>query len=221
MTTGGQAGAPTWSRLLLVVTILVVAAAYAVYAKYPSVAAVARAAGRDDQAPPAVMYVVPLLALTFSVTGLVILRHGSHLVGWALHGIGLGFACAMVGTALGVYVEVGRWEPGVAARLLTTWSVFGGIAAVVLMTVFLPLLFPTGRPPSRRWWWVAGVSAAGLVYALVAVTVSAATGSMDDILPTTRCMGSSWSSAWSPARWGQRPRRPSGFAARTGSSVVS
>lgn len=186
MTTGRQAGAHTWSRLLLVVTILVVAA---VYAMYPSVAAVARAAGRDDLAPSAVLYGVPLLALTFSVTGLVILRHGSHLVGWLLHGIGLGFACAMVGTALGVYVEVGRWEPGVAARLLTTWSVFGGIAAVVLMTVFLPLLFPTGRPPSRRWWWVAGVSAAGLVYASVAVTVSAATGSMDDILPDNAVHG--------------------------------
>lgn len=187
MTAGGRAGAHTWSRLLLVVTILVVATAYAMY---PSViAAAARAAGHDDLAPPAVMYVVPLLALTFSVTGLVILRHGSHPIGWLLHGIGLCFACSMVGSALSVYVEVDRWEPGVAARLPIVWSMFGGIAAVVLMTVFLPLLFPTGRPPSRRWWWVAGVGATGLVYAFVAVTILAATRSLADILPDNAVYG--------------------------------
>ena len=186
MTTRGHVGAHTWSRLLLVVTILVVAA---VYAMYPSVAAVAHAAGRDDLAPSAVLYGVPLVALTFSVTGLVILRHGSHPVGWLLHGIGLGFACPMVGAALSVYIAVGRWEPGAAARLLLAWSVFGGVFAVVLMTVFLPTLFPTGRPPSRRWWWVAGVGAAGLVYAFVAVTILAATRSLSDILPDNAVHG--------------------------------
>lgn len=120
MTTGGQASVHTWSRLLVVVTILMVAA---VYAMFPSVAAVARAAGRDELAPSAVLYGVPLVALTFSVTGLVILRHGPHPVGWLLHGIGLGFACPMVGAALSVYVAVGRWQPGAAARLLLAWSV--------------------------------------------------------------------------------------------------
>jgi hypothetical protein len=174
-----QAGAHRWSKALLVVTIVMVTAGYAAYS---SVATLARSAGREDLAPSGLWFGVPLVALTFSMTGLVIHRHGPHPVGWLLHGVGLCFASTQVGTVLAVFDGVG-WELGLAARLLIAWTGFGWIPAIVLMTVFLSLLFPTGRPPSRRWWWVAGFGAAGLVYAFVAVTLGAATGSpLDEIL---------------------------------------
>ena len=181
-----QAGAYSWSKVLLVVTIVMVTAGYALY---PSVADLAHAAGREELAPSGLWFGVPLVALTFSVTGLVIHRHEPHPVGWLLHGVGFCFASAEVGTVLAVFDGVG-WELGLAARLLIAWTGFGWIPAIVLMTVFLPLLFPTGRPPSQRWWWVAGVSAAGLAYAFVSVTLGTVTGSpLDEVLPEE---GTSW-----------------------------
>jgi hypothetical protein len=126
--------------------------------------------------------------LAFSVTGWVIHRHEPHPVGWLLHGVGFCFASTEVGTVLAVFDGVG-WELDAVARLFVAWTGFGWIPAIVLMTVFLPLLFPTGRPPSRRWWWVAAVGAAALVYAFVAVTLGAATGRpLDEILSE----GASW-----------------------------
>ena len=174
-----QAGAYRWSKVLLVVTVVMVMAGYALY---PSVADLAHAAGREDLVPSGLWFGVPPVALAFSVTGWLIHRHEPHPVGWLLHGVGICFASTEVGTVLAVFDGVG-WELDAVARLLVAWTGFGWIPAIVLMTVFLPLLFPTGRPPSRRWWWVAAVGAAGLVYAFMAVTLDAATGPLDEILP--------------------------------------
>ena len=167
-----HAGAYRWSKVLLVVTVVMLTAGYALY---PTVATLARAAGREELAPSGLWFGVPPVALAFSVTGWVIHRHEPHPVGWLLHGVGFCFAITEVGTVLHVFDEV-RWELGLAARLLVFWTGFGWVPAVMVMTVFLPLLFPTGRPPGRRWWCVAAVGAAGLVYAFVAVTLGVVTG---------------------------------------------
>ncbi len=106
---------------------------------------------------------VGVTSAAFAVTGaLVVSRRRERVIGWLLLAIA---ASAAVTTAAEVYVEVagrpGReWVGWVAAWMWMVWTALVGI--------FLPLLFPTGRPPSRRWrplLWFAG---GGLVLQVVA-----------------------------------------------------
>ena len=89
---------------------------------------------------------VGLTSAAFAVTGaLVVSRRREQLIGWLLLAIA---ASAAVTTTAEVYVEVagrpGReWVGWVAAWMWMVWT--------SLVGVYLPLLFPTGRPPSHRW----------------------------------------------------------------------
>jgi hypothetical protein len=166
-------------RLSIIAMMTTVALVVASHVLHPPVAAMARAAGREDLLPADSWPAFGLVALTFAATGLVILRRGSNPVGWVMHGIGLCFA-GMVGQMLHILQSSGR-DVGVVGRLLASWMEFGYAPALALMTVFLPLLFPTGRPPSRRWWWVAGVGGAALLYGFVSVTWDTITGPLDDV----------------------------------------
>jgi hypothetical protein len=147
---------------------------------YPPAASIARKAGRDDLLASDAWFSFGIVALLFAVTGLVILRHAPNPVGWVMHGIGLSFASTTPGTVLYILSGLGR-ELGMAGRLLAGLVDFGWIPGLVLMIVFLPLLFPTGRPPSPRWWWVAGIGAAALALTLVTVTWETLTGPLDEV----------------------------------------
>lgn len=86
-------------------------------------------------------------------------RVPDHIVPWLLLGIVAGVGTGQI--ALQIYEET----EGI--RRLTTGALsFGGWwPSIVLAGVLLPLLFPTGRPPTRRWWWVAwvgGIAVTGL-----------------------------------------------------------
>jgi hypothetical protein len=59
---------------------------------------------------------------------------------------------------------------GAELSWLATWIWAPGLG---LILVFLPLLFPTGRPPSRRWWsvgWLGGLSI-GLICVLASIII--------------------------------------------------
>ena len=170
-----------WRRFLSTLALIVVGGSGAAgIVTYPQVAAVA--VGIDQPLLPlGLLLVSTLLGLAFSLCGYVILRQTANRIGWLLQGTGLLFGFIWVGLALGELDAVGR-DIGVAGRLAATWLGFGWYPALMLMAVLLPLLFPTGRPPTGKWIWVAVVAAIALVYGLGAVTVETLTGPLGEVL---------------------------------------
>ena len=166
------------SMLALAAVVVMIVTAYVVY---PFAIRAARADGREDMLPSAGWYAFPLVAVTFSAAAVVIHRRQPHLVGWLMHAVGLLLAAAQLGAAVYLLSALGR-ELGVAGRLLATWTGFAWAPALIVMTVLLPLTFPSGRPPTPRWWWVAGVGASALVFGFVVVTVDALTVPLDQVL---------------------------------------
>jgi hypothetical protein len=147
---------------------------------YPRVQAIT--AGATPFAFPMIALIATtLLGLEFSLCGYVILRQTANRVGWILQGTGLLFSFIWVGLALTSLDAVGR-DIGVAGRLAASWLGFGWFPGVMLMAVLLPLLFPTGRPPSSKWIWVAVVAAIALVYGLGAVTMETLNGPLEEVL---------------------------------------
>jgi len=100
--------------------------------------------------------------LAFATVGAVIAtRRPEHPVGWLLLGAGLVSAGGLVtGEFAAAFLAVSGPSVGVA---VAAWASYQLQAAIVGVLILLLLLFPTGRPPSRRWWVLAWAIAAGLV----------------------------------------------------------
>jgi MFS family permease len=173
------------SGLALAVTAVTVAIGAALH---PLMRRLALEASRAEMLPSDSWPGFLLVGLAFSGTAFIIHRNEPHLVGWVMHGVGLLLAATQVGIVLYVGDAVG-WELGVVGRLVASWTGFAWAPALILMAVFLPLLFPSGRPPSRGWWWVGGVGLIALVYGFVAVTVETLAGPLDEVLGVG---GTSW-----------------------------
>jgi signal transduction histidine kinase len=116
-------------------------------------------------------FVVPLLFAPYPLVGmLIIARRGSHPIGWILQLIGILLLIAVSSEDYAGYALVrhpGSLPFGQVAIVLSSWAVFLEIG---LFAVLLPLLFPTGRLPSRRWLPAVGL---GLVYVVLAGTSTA------------------------------------------------
>jgi hypothetical protein len=91
------------------------------------------------------------------VGALIALRRPGNAVGWILLVIAIAFAAGETGQS---YVEEGSNPARVAVAWVTSSSVYVWFSLAV---VFLPLLFPHGRLPSRRWRPALWLGAAGLV----------------------------------------------------------
>ena len=91
-------------------------------------------------------------ATAFATVGaLVATRRPGNAVGWILWGVGVAVGLNLIGQGYGnLVVSAGAWDvPGaVAISWLIQWS-FNPVFALGLG--FIPLLFPDGRLPSRRW----------------------------------------------------------------------
>ncbi len=103
--------------------------------------------------------------LAFSVVGaLIVSRHPRNLVGWICVADGFIWMLAIL---TGPYTLYGLANPGtvpfpVAVSALTTWL---WVPAVGLLGIYLILLFPDGRLPSRRWRYLAWFAGAVIVLA--------------------------------------------------------
>jgi hypothetical protein len=100
-----------------------------------------------------------LFAVGFSTVGAVIASRSppKNPIGWLFCAIGLSFGVIHFSAEYAIYTlqaQPGALIGGKAAAWILSW---GWIVAVGLI-VFLVLLFPDGRLPSRRWRWFAWLS---------------------------------------------------------------
>jgi hypothetical protein len=108
------------------------------------------------------------IAVVYASVGAVVAsRRPGNVIGWIF--IGIGFTLCLLGSASGYadYVIYGDASLPLArhAAWITSWSF---VLPVFIAPSFVLLLFPDGRPPSRRW--------RPLVWLLAALTVLAVIG---------------------------------------------
>ena len=112
--------------------------------------------------------------LAFSVVGaLIARRRPENAVGWILCVVGLCFALAAFAGGYSKYAMI--TEPGAlpAGDLMAWLGVWIWPPAIILVFVFLLLLFPDGRLPSRRWKPVAWLGVVAIVITVVPVAITA------------------------------------------------
>jgi MFS family permease len=85
-------------------------------------------------------------------------------------------------------------EPGRAADLCLWLANWAWVPAVVLVLVFVPLLFPSGRPPSPRWRLVAWAAAVGGV--LLATGTAFRAGPLKNYDWVDNPLGAGWMPGW-------------------------
>ena len=118
--------------------------------------------GDADAAGVAFAVELGLFMLGFTVLGVLIARREPHnAVGWLFCAVPIG---VLAGTVSGMYAESGLRGDTVVGWFSTwTW-----LTALLAYALFVPLLFPDGRLPGRRWrlvGWADGVALLGVFVA--------------------------------------------------------
>jgi hypothetical protein len=115
-----------------------------------------------------------IIAVSFSVVGALIASHRpGNPIGWVFCAAAYFYGLLIAGEEYAIYALLtnpGALPLGAELSWLTAWIWAPGLG---LILVFLPLLFPTGRPPSRRWWsvgWLGGLSI-GLICVLTSIVL--------------------------------------------------
>src|ERR671917_1921350 len=106
--------------------------------------------------------------VSFSVVGaLIASRRPENPIGWIFLAVGFLQGLLSAGDQYAIYALLtnpGALPLGAEASWLGQWIWAPGLG---LILVYLPLLFPDGRPPSRRWRWVGWLG--GLSIGLISV----------------------------------------------------
>jgi signal transduction histidine kinase len=114
------------------------------------------------------------LTVSFSVVGALIASHRpENPIGWIFLAVGLFYGLLTAGEEYAIYALLtnpGSLPLGAEASWLMQWVWAPGLG---LILVFLPLLFPNGHPPSRRWRPVAwlGSLSIGLISVLASIVL--------------------------------------------------
>src|ERR687896_200297 len=119
--------------------------------------------------PPVAILLTQMVS--FSVVGALIASHRpKNPIGWLFLAAAFFYGIEIAGEEYAVYALLtnpGSLPLGAELAWLTEWIWAPGFGIIL---VFLPLLFPDGHPPSRRWWWVAWLG--GLSIGLICVLTS-------------------------------------------------
>ncbi|HXJ64749.1 MAG TPA: hypothetical protein VNN79_13425, partial [Actinomycetota bacterium] len=132
-----------------------------------------------DSVAGVVLFDLPILV--FPITGIVVAqRQPRNAVTWVLLGIGLaaGFDSVVVSyAAYGLVTNPGSLPGAAVAAAIDgpTWD-----PVVVPVATLLLLLFPDGRPPSKRWNWVLWLTLFAM--AAVFVTIMVSPGPLSEII---------------------------------------
>jgi hypothetical protein len=103
----------------------------------------------------------------FAVVGAILVaKRPTNLIGWIMAAVALMVAIFNAGGAYATYVMITRGQPD-ALAVVGAWTAnWYWFLMLALALIYLPMLFPDGRLPSRRWLPVAvlaGIAAAGFV----------------------------------------------------------
>jgi hypothetical protein len=122
---------------------------------------------------------IPVM-LAFAVVGALVAARTGNRLGWLFLSAGTAGAVSLVVLAYAARAPVARL-PG-AAWAGWTFTVVLGVVNTLFFLV--PLLFPDGRPPSRRWWpvvWIAIIAGLGQM-----VTVALSNANFSNNFPQLR-----------------------------------
>ncbi len=103
----------------------------------------------------------------FAVVGaLLVAKRPTNVIGWIMAAVALMVGLGLVGDAYAAYVMTTRGRPDALAVVGAWIGNWYWYLMLALALIYLPLLFPDGRLPSRRWLPVAvlaGIGTLGMV----------------------------------------------------------
>lgn len=124
-----------------------------------------------------------LLNLAFALVGaLVLARHPGNLFGWAFLSVALFFEASLFAGAYSTYGTFTHPGSLPAPQLMSLVGDMLFVPCLVIVVTFVPLLFPTGLPPTKRWWLVGAV--AGASVALATISMAIRPGPVDEDVPS-------------------------------------
>ena len=126
-----------------------------------------RRAGLLDDNP--VENVVLLVGFSaFAVVGsLLVAKRPTNVIGWIMAAIALILSIALASDSYTAYVVVTRGRPDALAVMGAWIGSWYWYLLLTLVLIFMPLLFPDGRLPSRRWLPVLVLAGVGTVMMVV------------------------------------------------------
>jgi hypothetical protein len=139
---------------------------------------VARAGEAEAQARlnDVLFSLVPLVSA--GLAALIVSRHPRNTIGWLLMTQGVGQALAGPVTAFLRGITSAPAQPG-ALLLLALWFENMSWLFLIFPLFLIPLLFPNGRPLSRRWNWVVGLGVGMCLFLMTASAFSQWIGPVD------------------------------------------